>query len=645
MPASSAEVDLWSAVHLRCLTAASRVASKILGLGGDHSYLLRDGPWIVALRRTRVPEIGLTLNRGAWVNLSTGMYGENLVELYAQVHGCSYRNAIFVLANEAKIVSTDGDPNSEDAIRNWVQEVTPLRLDFAATYRPPNYPWDSEFCLYYNSSRHVILQAIRWKGGDGSTIRVYRSLWCHHRGYDSLWAEILPQTPLPLFNLDLVQSHPNLPVVLVKDEFLATELGKFNFHVLFSTIPGGLKNLLSADLEPLRGRTVRVVMERDDLAIGLQAEHALRKAGVENACFSLDIKETPRSFEYLEHIAAQKGVVLLPTRAENILALPSQIVVEAGEPIPGGDQVRPTIIYPIIRPGDLVWLLAEPKIGKTRIMLALACGAERGNCEVGRWRIIDPVGVLYVDGEMQPDDLRRAIAMVMAGAGDEPGPAPFAIICAKSQPDGVVDITSPEWQTTIEKALRNKKLLILDNFQSLTDNGPAALNQVRPWLRHLIRLGIAVIVVDHTNRDGDLQGSIAKERIADLLIALRYPDDHAKKEGRVFVEYPRARHLNGEDEEPYELRKVFTDTTFKLEVVEPKPSCHIDVRPQIFKIALVVFARDQEHLSYPEMSKKYDIPQSTAHGYYQEARTLTGDEKAAFETELQRLTFERGLSS
>jgi len=89
--------------------------------------------------------------------------------------------------------------------------------------------------------------------------------------------------------------------------------------------------------------------------------------------------------------------------------------------------------------------------------------------------------------------------------------------------------------------------------------------------------------------------------------------------------------------EPYQLRKVFTENAFKLEVVEPRESRHIDVRPQIRRSALVVFARDQEKLSYPELHKKYGIAQSTAHGDYQNASTLIGDEKTAFDKELQRL--------
>jgi hypothetical protein len=231
--------------------------------------------------------------------------------------------------------------------------------------------------------------------------------------------------------------------------------------------------------------------------------------------------------------------------------------------------------------------------------------------------------------------------MVMAGAGDMSGLRPFAVICAQCQTDGVVDITSQEWQETIEQKLKGGKLLFLDNVQSLTDNGQAAFEQVRRWVRKLTQKGVAVVVLDHTNRKGKLQGSIAKERVANLLIALSYPDDRAEGDGRFLVEYPRARRLHGADAEPFQLQKIFTDSTFALREVKPSPGDPRNVRPQVLKMALVTFAREEEKLSFPKIKEKYGIAVATAHGYYKRANKLAGDEKIAFDNERRRLTAER----
>jgi hypothetical protein len=232
-PKSSTEVGLWSAVHLRALSATKHLAKKILCPGWEHKHLFRDGRYIVALRRAFVPEIGWVLNRGAWVCPDTGAYGENLVQLYGCVNNRSYSYSILALAREAQL-EVASDLDSADKVGNWRQEQNPLNPDLGATYLPPYYPLGSEFQLYLNASGHVILQAIRWSWDTGERVRVYRSLWRHRRSGERHWAEILPQSPLPLFNAHLLRSWPETPVALVEDEFLASKLSAENFKFLFS---------------------------------------------------------------------------------------------------------------------------------------------------------------------------------------------------------------------------------------------------------------------------------------------------------------------------------------------------------------------------------------------------------------------------
>lgn len=640
-PLSSTDVPLWSEVHRYCLTSVKRVASKILPMGRRQGRIFRDAAIVVALRRCYVGEVGRWLQCGEWISLQTGAYGGNLVELYAYLNVRTYREAINVLAHEADLTTTPGDLRALGHLRHWSEERHPLHSDLEALCKPWCYPPHSEFSVYLNHSAHPILQSIRWRGVDGEMVRVYRTLLRHARSTECQWAEVAPRAPYPLFGTQLLQLHPAHEVVIVADEFLADLYNKKNWGFVFCAVPGGLANLPLADLGPLQGRQVRVTMDRSDLANGYRLDQALSKAGAATTWFSVGLGDTPRPFDLLEKVASEEGIALLPLPFDGTPTNESTVVLtSAGELIPSGDINRRMLITPIIREGYLVWLYAEPKIGKTWLALMIAYAAGRGNCSVGPWFTVDPAGVLYVDGEMLPDELQQSIRMVMAGVGDPPGPPPFATLCAQCQHDGVVDITSEHWQRTIEDALQGSKILILDNFQSLTDNGPAALNLVRPWFRKLARKGISVIVLDHTNRDGELQGSIAKERIANLSIALRYPDAQAKEEGRVLIEYPVARRLRSEDARPFEMRKIFTDQTFSFSLIAQVQSSAPKVREQVLAMARIVFAKKDEDLSYPEIKKKYGFPVSTAHGYYRAAEELSGDERLAFEAELRRLKAE-----
>ncbi len=313
------------------------------------------------------------------------------------------------------------------------------------------------------------------------------------------------------------------------------------------------------------------------------------------------------------------------------------------------------ILDPIIRGGYLVWLYAEPKIGKTWLALAITYAVSVKNGVVGKWRSPEPFAALYVDGEMLPDELKELIAMVMVGAGDLSGRRPFSVMCAKGLPAGVLNLESEETQRVIETGIVGKSFLVLDNFQASQTTAPGALNKILPWLRRITRNGVAVLVLDHTNRDGDLQRSIRKERLANLVISLNYPAGAAKAEERIQVEFPQARRLHGADAEPFELRKVFTRKSFALELVnaslaEPLVASGLDTnatgrarkrQERVMSMAKVAFHRNHQKLSFPTIEKKHEIARATASDLLKAAAGLKGQEKAVFDAELERLVAEQ----
>ncbi|WP_298285223.1 AAA family ATPase [Acidocella sp.] len=652
-PHCSDEVALWSAVHLHALANTTQIVQKILPEGRRQDNLWRDGSIIVALRRGYVREVNCILDRGAWGCLSSDWWGGNIVELYAYVNRRNYREAIYALANEGKLTGLNNESYPKNQINQWHQVRDPLHPDFESHLLPWCYPHDSDILVYYNVDGHPILQVIRHRLPNGKTICTYRSPWSYRGGPISQWVEILPQRPFPIYNANMIQSGGASEVFLVENEFLANERSKnerlahmWNWEEpkrVFIAVPCGLKNLPEADLAPLRGQKIFVILGQNDLEEGSCIQHALQNAGAIEVHFSIDGGETFTSFANLEKIAEQRNIILRSPPLKRIVSTKTQFVIPAGERIPGGDDVRLDLISPIIRTGDIIWLYAAPKTGKTWIALSMAYAVARGNCNIASWHTNDPAGVLYVDGEMKPDQLQESISMIMNGAGELTQSAPFDIICAQALDDGFVDITLEETQEEIEKTLREKKfkLLVLDNIQALSSNKPSAVNQLFPWLRKLARAGIAVIVVDHTNGDGEVQGSSTKERVPDLLIYISYPDASAKRDGRILVEFPYARRLHGTNAEPFQLHMVFTKNTFRVEVVLPERNDCDGLQPKaierVVRIAQVVFARDHENLSFPKLHKKYGISKSTAYGDYQNASTLIGDKKTAFDKELQRL--------
>jgi len=645
-PLSASDRDLWSSVHRYCLTKAIHVVRKILPNGRSDGHLLRDDSYIVALKRIDDDEVGWELNQGGWVCLRDGCHGETPVELYAHENRTSFTEAIYAIAGEARLIGANGELLPDLNAGQWREDRQPLHPDFALSsrYMPLSYPRDCEEYCYRNALDHTILRAFHWPDAEG--VPVYRTLQRNHRTHESRWAEIFSHPPHPLYNEPLIRRHSRALVILVEDEARAEALAERNPERVYSTVPGGLVNLPFASLELLRGRSVTVEMNRGTFPNGKLIRQSLHQAGVSAASFSLlkswntlwhqSVMEQP--FEFLEEVAERHGYVLRPIPAESeAVTVSSVVITRAGEPIARGQQVRQVLLSPIISEGYLVWMYGEPKCGKSWMGQSIAHAVAMGNKTIGPWRSKEPCGVLLVDGENFPDELEESIHMVRAGAGDQRSHPSFNILCARSQPGGIVDIVDPVWQSHIKEALREKKLLILDNIQSLTNNAIGVIDQLVPWFSELMQDGIAILVLDHTNRDGELQGSARKERAANLSIALRYPDDSAKADGRILVEYPVARRLHGDDAQPFQLKKIFTKDSFAFHLHDGSqvPLC---VSEKIQDITQVVFARDHEHLTYEQITAKYEIPKGTAHGRYEASKKLVGTEKAIFDTEMNRLT-------
>jgi hypothetical protein len=641
-PLTPTDVTLWSDVHLFSVIAAPVVARAILRDGRRNGHLYRAGPYVVALRRSLVPELNVPLARGEWIRLDSGLCGRNLLELYAYENIKSYRDAVVAIGMMAGVIAADGAVRPLRSQRRWGPELHPLHWDDPAYHPNLPYPPNKLGLSYRNAAGHPVAEVIRITSWPALPLDFYRSLWRHSLSKDTQWIETFPRPPYPLFNADQVFGRREENIFFVENEFVAHELGLRFADYIFSAVPGGLKNLGDADLTSLRARRVGIIFRREDILYGRRIEAALRLAGVADAFFVLRASNTQRSFADLDAVAAAEGIDLLPLLDDHAAGPGNVIVWEAGEPMPDAAVERPLIIKPIVRAGDLVWIYGAPKSGKTWLALVLANLASIGKGAVGPWTAVEPSGVLYVDGEMHAVDLGENIAKVMNGAGHVPcsDHARFGILSAKVQPDGIIDLADPDWQKQIGTHLAGRTLLILDNFQSLTDNGPAALKEIYPWLRRLCRAGIAIIIMDHTNREGELQGSIMKERIADLSIALRYVSAEDREAGIVTIEFPVARRLYGDDVHPFRIQRIFIRDSFSLRLLDLEVPSSPELSPEeeawLDRIAIVVIAREQG-LTFKAIEAQHGIAASSAHGLARGALTLTGAARIRFEAECDRL--------
>jgi hypothetical protein len=109
-------------------------------------------------------------------------------------------------------------------------------------------------------------------------------------------------------------------------------------------------------------------------------------------------------------------------------------------------------------------------------------------------------------------------------------------------------------------AYRGADLVVLDNLSALIRSG-AAENDAESWvavsdwaLRHRAA-GRSILFVHHSGKNGQQRGTSRREDLLDVVIALRKPQEYSPADGARFeVHFEKARHLTGDELEPFEAQ-------------------------------------------------------------------------------------------
>lgn len=187
---------------------------------------------------------------------------------------------------------------------------------------------------------------------------------------------------------------------------------------------------------------------------------------------------------------------------------------------------------------DLGFIFAPRGLGKTWFSLGLATGIT-GKKSFGPWQVHDFTKVLYVDGEMPCETLEKRISGLSADSD-------LLVLNHESlfhTTGKVLNLTEPEAQDAITRlCLRDEiKVLVLDNlsclFTGIRENEADAWEAVLPWLLTLRRHRIAVVIVAHSGRNGNMRGTSRREDAAFFVIRLDEVADKGaeRKHGARFI--------------------------------------------------------------------------------------------------------------
>lgn len=389
----------------------------------------------------------------------------------------------------------------------------------------------------------------RWDTPDGEkTFRYWRN-----GQYKDALKTMGGSANLPLYGGELLSESDPAAVVIVCEGEKAADAARKALPasvVVLATACGAGTLPTAQALAVLDGRRGRVILWEDNDKPGREAVAKLRLAILAElpglGIWRFAPEGLPEGGDAFEWTAARQGadpVDLLgeilagaakcgpaedesPASAPEIASIPVLEFLETTLP------PRPCLIRGLAYDRDAVGIHSFRGDGKSLVAVHLAAHAAAGR-DFLAWEIPEPVGVLYVDGEMaqQEDQARLAVAVSIAGAPL----APFHILAADFFTDGLPSFATPEGQAVVERILESTpgiRLVIIDSVATLCTD-PAAPDEnsaeswshsVGPWINSLRRRGYTPIVLYHDNKSGRQRGTSAREDYFAQVLQITRPD-------------------------------------------------------------------------------------------------------------------------
>ncbi len=207
------------------------------------------------------------------------------------------------------------------------------------------------------------------------------------------------------------------------------------------------------------------------------------------------------------------------------------------------------ILEPWLTTQSLNMIFGYRGVGKTHISLGIAYTVASGG-NILRWQSPKPRGVLFIDGEMPGDSLKKRMADIITNS-EQGNPPNLIFLTPDLQEFGMPDLATASGQKLVEKYITDEvDLIIVDNLSCLVRSGKENDGEswlpIQEWALKLRAKGKSILFIHHSNKNGGQRGTSRKEDVLDNVICLKHPINYTSDQGALFeVHFEKARHLYG----------------------------------------------------------------------------------------------------
>jgi hypothetical protein len=412
---------------------------------------------------------------------------------------------------------------------------------------------------YKDSAGEIVGYVVRFENEKGKDVVPYFNV-----KHGQLFSGA-PRVQRPLYSLNIIyKESKDLTIWVVEGEKCAEALQWQ--HRLATTSLGGTNAARLADWSPLAGRKVRIWPDNDEPGqkyaeeVQLQLKGLMPPATIEIVDVAkLGLKKKEDAYDWLQkHDPKELDRIPLVRDKKAIRK------TDVGKLIETEFKPEEFILAPWLPTQGIGMIHSGPGVGKTFLAIGIAFASSAGT-KFLKWEAPQPRAVLYIDGEMAGNDIKKRYERIVVEHGFKLPSKPLEIITPDINDDIIPDIGTVEGQKIIESQITDEcELIILDNLSCLQrsgiENEAEGWKIMQEWLLHLKSLGKAVLLIHHSGKGGSQRGTSKREDFLNTILVLKRNPLYEFEEGACFeVHYEKARSVYGPAARPFEA---------KLDIVE-----------------------------------------------------------------------------